>query len=539
MMSVRFPVSVWIVALALAVVTSLPYAIGWLGTPEGMAYSGGPALPTGLQWDYNSRMGMLGQGARHDWDFHLLFTPEPHDGIYLVQGFYVAAGALADVFGLGIPLAFHVLRFAVTIVMVLALWAFAERFFSRTEDRWLCLSLATVASGWSWLLLLVAPGMTQSVSPIEFWLIDAYNLMGAFYAPHFAASVATQIAVLLVLETWIEHGGVRRLGWLTFLLAVESIIQPYSIALLGTLVGLLALYHIYITRRLTWRRALGLALPGGVYAGLVLYQYLSMQADPVWSRFVEQNQTRSPTLVYYILGYAPFLLPIAAGLRAAFPARQDDRWLAPLLWVMIVAVLLYAPVMTQRRYLLGVQTPLAVLATQGWAQGVLPHVKQTRRPLATIAYVSLASIASWLMIVANANAIPSSRYRDALYYTADERAGLAWLRNHTPPDSVVLTVATRDHHGSGGRVVAQTRRRVFVGHFIETADFDRKVELVKRFYDPATSDAWRRDLLAEYNIEVVWYDRYAQELGAWNPVDATYLEPAFTSETVTIFRRKE
>ncbi len=538
-MRMRFPESVWMVSLALAVLTSLPYAIGWLNTPEDMTYSGAPALPDGLQWDYNSRMGTLGQGARHAWDLHLLFTPEPHDGIYLVHGFYVAAGAVGGALGLGIPLAFHALRFAMTIVMTLALWAFSGRFFSRTGDRWLCLSMATVASGWSWLLLVAAPDMTRAVSPIEFWLIDAYNLIGAFFAPHFAASVALQIAGLMVFEDWIERGGAWRLGGLALVLAAVSITQPYSIALLGMLIGLLALYHMCVTRRLDWRRALGLTLPGGVYAGLVLYQYLSMTADPVWSSFIEQNQTRSPAAVYYVLGYTPFLLPIAAGWRSAIPMRRDARWLVPWLWVVIVAALLYAPVMTQRRYLLGVQTPLAVLATQGWVRGVLPRLQQTCRPLASIVYVSLASSATLLMIAANASAIPSTQYRDDLYYTVDERAGFAWLRDHTPPDSVVLTVATRDLHGSSGRVVAQTRRRVFAGHFIETVQFDRKVGMLRRFYDPATSDAWRRSLLAEYNVEYVWYDRYARELGAWNPAAAPYLVSVFASDTVIVFRREE
>ncbi|MBN1201178.1 MAG: hypothetical protein JXJ20_04915 [Anaerolineae bacterium] len=535
-MTRRFPVTVWLFALALACVTSLPYVVGVLSAPEeGVVYSGLPALPGGVQWDFNSHFAKMWQGARGEFAYRLLFTHEDHPGLPLVQGFYVALGGLADLLPFGLPLIYHAARFLLAGTMVLALWAFTCRYFDDNRQRWLCMVFATLVSGWSWLLLLVAPTMTADVSPIEFWLVDAYNLLGAFYFPHFAAAICLQIVVFLTFEVWIERGEWRQIVVLTLALAAESLIQPYVILLTGGLLAILALVHIRVTRRLSWQRALWLAIPLGVHGGLILYQYLAMRADPVWSDFVAQNDTLSPPVIYYVLGYLPFLIPIALGFPVVW-REAGGRWLLPLVWVGLVAVLLYAPFPTQRRYLLGVQTPLAVLAAQGWTGGMLPRISEPRRPLVTIVYLTFGSIASILIIFANTTALANPDQHEQLFYQPDERRAFDWLREQVDPGALVLTVSDRSAIGSGGRLVAMTGQRVYTGHWIETVGFDNKAKQVERFYDPSTPDPWRQAFLDQINARYVWYDDSARAVGAWNPAEADYLVPVFESASVTIYR---
>ncbi len=144
-----FPRSVWLYALLLAFVTSLPYLTGNLSTPTGWAYSGAPAVPIGVQVDYNSHLAKMWQGSRGQWDYHLLFTHEEHRGIFPVQGFYVALGALASVTPFSLPAIYHIARFVLTLFMVLAIWAFASRFFDKPSERWTALLFGTIVGGWS------------------------------------------------------------------------------------------------------------------------------------------------------------------------------------------------------------------------------------------------------------------------------------------------------------------------------------------------------------------------------------------------------
>jgi hypothetical protein len=119
-----------------------------------------------------------------------------------------------------------------------------------------------------------------------------------------------------------------------------------------------------------------------------------------------------------------------------------------------------------------------------------------------------------------------------LFYHDDERRAQQWLEEHYNPEAVVFTASRT----SGGRLVAATGLRVFLGSWFKTVAYDDKVAQAARFYDPATSDDWRRAFLDQTGAQYIWYDDDARDLGAWNPYDAPYLEPVIQSERVTLFR---
>ncbi len=532
----RFPISIWIFALFLAVVTSLPYLVGQLSTPVGWEYSGVAVLPTGTQFDVDSHLAKMWQGSRGEWDYHLLFTHEDHPGLPVVQSFYILLGAIAYITLFSLPLVFHIVRFAMTFGLVLAIWAFASHFFEKPSERWLATLFGTIAVGCSWFLLFISPSMSADVGPIEFWLIDAFNLLGALYMPHFAVAVILQIVIVLSYEDWVREHNNRSFVVLTLALALEAIIQPYAILLMIPLLVLLASYYVFSAKKLTFREALWLVIPFGVHVGLVLYQYFALNSDPVWASFTAQNITLSPPVIYYLLGYLPFLIPIVFGAKHFIAEAHDDRWWMPIFWVVLVALLLYAPFPTQRRYLLGVQTPLAVMAAFGWSRTILPRFKIKRRPLVTIIYFTVASIALIALIAVNTISLSNPEKSLTAFYQPDEVQGFAWLREHATTNDLVLTTFDQNGKGSGGRVVAATGLRVFIGHWIETALFEDKMSQIKQFYDATTTDDWRRDFLNETHALYIWYDESARQLGNWTPMSASYLKPVFTSNSVVIYQ---
>jgi hypothetical protein len=519
---------VWLYALVVALITSLPYGIGAVNTPQGNQYTGAALIPAGISVDYNSHLAKMWQGRRGQFDYHILFTHEDHVGVPLVQGFYVALGMIP----LDLPLVYHAARFALTFGMVIALWRFGSRYFDDSRGRWMFLLFSTLLTGAGWLLLFLAPMQAAEIAPIEFWLIDAYNTVGALFMPHFAAAVICQTGAVLVFEGWLAGGRTKSLVALTFYLAALSILQPYVILLTVPLISLVTIYRL-ANKRTAFSRALWLIIPIGIHAALITYQYFSLNADPIWREFAAQNITQSPPPIYYLLGYLPFFLPIVFGWRSFRASAGDIRLLLPMLWVIIVAVLLYAPIVTQRRFLLGVQTPLAVLAAWGWLY-ITRHWKPPRRSLITSIYVLFGAIPLLLLIATNIGGV--LQQPRAAYMSRDEQLGYAWLGREADPDEVVLTTFEWSGEGSGGRLVSATGFRVYIGHWIETAHFDEKIENIQHFYNPDESDAWRCGLLRNSGISYVWYDGHAREIGSWNPDEAAYLTADFSSETVTIFR---
>ncbi len=533
----RFPLSLWLFALFIAALTSLPYLVGQWRTPDGWQYSGASAVPVGAQIDYNSHLAKMWQGYRGQFTYRLLFTHEPHLDLPVVQSFYLALGWLARLTSLSLPLVYHLARFAFTLTLVLSLWAFARRVFTQPRERWLVILFGTLASGWSWWLLFIDPVMTRTVAPIEFWLADAFNLFGAFQMPHFAAAMTLHIVTLLTFDDWVrtDKTSQRNLLWLTLALAGLAILQPYSLLLFIPLLTLLAAYHLFSSRLLTWRRGLWLGIPFGLHLALVGYQYLALNSDPIWRSFTEQNITASPLVTYYLLGYLPFIIPILLGARRFMLESADDRWWMPLLWVALVAMLLYAPFPTQRRYLLGVQTPLAVMAAYGWSRAVLPRLSRSWRGLATAVYLLLASIGLLAILLVNIAAL-ANPVSNAAFYQPGEMQAFAWLRQNATPDDVVLTTFDAAGQGSGGRLVAALGQHVYLGHWIETADYLRKQADVERFYQPATTDSWRQQFLKETGIAYIWYDESARALGSWQPSAAGYLQPVFESDSISLLK---
>ncbi|MBN8618558.1 MAG: hypothetical protein J0L63_06615 [Anaerolineae bacterium] len=532
----RFPRALWVYALVFALLTSLPYLVGQLSAPAGWQYTGAASIPTGLQFDFASHMAKMWQGSRGQWDYQLLFTHESHPGLPLVQGFYVALGAVARLTPFTLPLVFHIARFLLTIGVVLSIWSLAGRFFQKSSERWLTVIIGTLFSGWSWLLLIISPHLTAQVGPIEFWLIDAFNGLGILYMPHFAAAIILQIVVVIAYDDWVRQGGRKNLSLLTIALALESILQPYVILLLLPLLVLLTAYHIFSAHRLSWQRALWLIIPFAVHALLVLYQFLVLNSDPIWANFTAQNQTHSPDPAYYLFGYLPFVIPIVFGARRFMLEDADDQWWIPVLWIALVAMLIFAPFPTQRRYLLGVQTPLALLAAYGWSRSVISRLPQSARLLGSVLYCTLATVAFLAMIIFNTAKLSQPQQNPELFVQPDEAAGYDWLRQVITPQDLILTTFDEDGTGSGHRLVAALGVRVFLGHWIETADFKQKQALVRQFYTSSTGDEWRQSFLKQTGVTYIWYDESARQQGTWNPQESSYLQPVFTSLRVSIYK---
>jgi len=518
------PRSVWGFALVVMVVTSLPYLIAAVSTPPDARYTGAAAIPTGVAVDYHSHLAKMWHGRRGDLTYQLLFSSEPHAGLPIVQGFYIALGALSP---FDLALTYHIARAALTFLLIIALWCFAARFFEKPGERWLCLVFATLVCGVSYLLLVIDPTQAAQVAPIELWLIDAYNLMGALFMPHFAAGMCLQIAAALAFMD-------RRPVSLTLALAALSIVQPFSIVLTMPLFGLLALRDwfdararmgYYNLRHVTW-----LIVPFSVHTALTLFQFAATQSDAVWRSFTAQNITLSPPPIYYLLGYAPFLIPIALAFMRRKLRLSRVQWWLPVLWVIIVAVLVYAPLPTQRRYLIGVQTPLAALAALSWVQ-LTRTLSLRRRVMVTSAYIGVTALPLALMIIANI----ASR-SNIMFIDHDTNQAFAWLRRETSSDDVILTTFDDTGNGSGGLVVAQTGHRVFIGHWIETADFQHKTALVRQFYDASQPDTWRCEFVRMWNIVYVWYDDHARAQGDYSPALSPLFEDAYTTDAVTVFR---
>ena len=544
----------WAIAVALVVVaiSTLPYAAGILAQTPGVRFVG---AVFDLE-DYNSHLAKMWQGYRGEWRYRLLFTPEEHAGAYL-QTFYVALGHLARLLGWGLPLTYHLARVVASVALLLAAYWFIS-LFAGGEVRRVAFLLVATSSGLGWLAEIVRPTPAGGVSPIDFWLVDAYTFFSLFTFPHFCAAIALLLLLYGVLLRLAEEAGCgmrnaecgmrtryfvspMKLVWVVLISWGLGLIHPYALLLADLVPALYLAWWLVARRWLPVGLLIALGVMGIAQAPLLLYDYRVFTTNPVFQAWSAQNVTLSPPPLYYCLGYGLVAVLAVWGIRAALRASPRAPFL--LVWVTAAFVLAYLPWGLQRRFVEGIQVGLSVLAGYGLVQGLMPALA---RPLGRVGrflrcdprrvswtvqvlLLTLAALSN-LYLVATYTFAAATRH-PTLFRTADEVAAAGWLATHAGWDETVLAA-----YEDGGWIAGAVGQRVVVGHWAETVDLAAKRRQVAAFYAAGTPDADRRAWLERWNVRYVYVGPRERALGAFDPAATDYLEPVFWRGQAAVFR---
>ena len=532
------------VALAVVVVSALPYVAGYLAQTPDLRFAGGVF---DLE-DYRSYLARMWQGYRGEWQFRLLFTPEAHAGAYF-QPFHLALGHLARLTRLGLPLTYQVARVTFGFLMLLAVYRFIARFVAPVGVRRVAFLLAATSSGLGWLVEVVHPTLPGGISPIDFWLIDAYTFFSLLVVPHFSAAIALLLSLYgVLLRLAGEPDGapvtvpsLRDAAVVVLLSWGLGLIHPYTLLLADLVPALYLAWLLVAERRLRARLLVALVLMGLAQVPLLVYDYRVFATSPVFQGWAAQNVTLSPPPLYYLLGYGVVAVLAAWGVRPAL--RSCPRAPFLLLWIVAAFALAYLPWGLQRRFAEGVHVGLCALAGYGLVDGLMPVLarplgrmarllRRSQRRLHWLAralVVVLAAISN-LYLVSGYTLAAATRH-PAFFHTADELAAAGWLAAHSGWDETVLAA-----YETGNWIAGTVGHRVVLGHWAETVDCEAKREGVAAFYGADLTDAQRRGLLGQWGVRYVYFGPRERALGGFESAADPYLEPVFSRGDVTIYR---
>lgn len=290
---------IWVVAISALIVTSamLPYAVGALAQTPEWRFSGSIMD----QVDYHSHLAKMWQGYRGEWLYQLLFTPEPQEGVY-VQTFYVALGHLARIFHLSLPLTHHIARTIFGFLMLLAIYRFIALFIPTTRTRRAAFLLATIASGLGWLTEMLAPTVPGGVSPIDFWLLDAFTYLAVLTFPHFCAAVALLLSVYILLLRRADGPTLWEGARAVLASIVLGIIHPYDLLLADTVPLLYWGVKALRTRRIHWRGIVTVVVMSISQMPFLVYDLWVFRTQPAFAAWAAQHVALSPPLGVYLLG---------------------------------------------------------------------------------------------------------------------------------------------------------------------------------------------------------------------------------------------
>ncbi|MCC7359239.1 MAG: hypothetical protein IT317_07175 [Anaerolineales bacterium] len=507
----------WVFVFALAVMTFtlVPYLAAWSAARDGWQF-GGFLLAVE---DGNAYLARMGRGARGQLLETLSFSTEPQRGTLLLPALHLL-GWLAGPDPRTELIAYHTTRVLSGIGLLAASYTFLAAFVISVTWRRVALVLVALGGGLGWLIVVLVPGGAWLGSlPPDLILPEAFSFLVLFNFIHLALARAL---LLLALLAYLRGRG-RLAGGLLLLAGLN---QPLAIALAGALMGLHATLGWLLRRRFSdwpWPRDLRTAMVAGLIAGpFLLYVTISLRLDPLLRQWMAQNILSSPPPIHYLLAYAVLLLPAWSGLRALWGTAPRLAVLAAA-WIVLALLLAYLPVPPQRRFLEGVQLPLAALAALGLSQLARPW----RRPAAglVLALSLPTTLLVWLGALGAARLVQPPIFRPP-----DELAAFAWLRANAHLGDAGLAA-----YATGNALPAYTPLSAYVGHGPETVFLADKLLRVFVFYAAATPDSDRRALLNEAGIDYVLFGPNERALGDFDPSTADYLAERFTSGRYAVY----
>lgn len=482
--------TVWIVLLILLVVITLPYFLAWRAAGADAVFGGFLFNPL----DGNSYLAKMYEGWAGAWVFTLPYTPEIGRGNVLFL-FYLFLGHAARWLGLPLILVFHLARVASAALLVWALaYFFAEIFPSDPKAARLGLILASFGSGMGWAVF--ALGVFTS----DFWVAEAYPFLSAYATPHFPLGLALLLGLLVGAAKPLTI--VRRL---TLVLGglMLAVVLPFGVVVLAVVLVGRALWDRVHGQPLALEMVFWPMLLGGPF---LLYQYWVTLQDPLLALWNAQNLTPSPGIGDFVLSFSPALFLAGWGVWKLWkqPLSPAQGILIP--WLVLGILLVYLPFPLQRRFLLGFYIPTAALAVVA-LRDVL-----RRRPW-LFGVVLILSLPTSLVVPA-AGVAGVASHSPKVTLTRAEWAGLAWVRENTPRDALILASPE-----SGLLIPAYTGRRVIYGHPFETVNAKERKAGVEDFFAGRLSASGLTALLTREPVGYLWLgarERALQSAGsAW------------------------
>jgi hypothetical protein len=530
-----------LIAVIVVAIAFLPYALGYLLAAPGWEFGG---VVMNFE-DAHGYLAKIRQGANGSLLYQIPFTSEEHDGAF-VGGFFLALGWVCAVTGLPVIWMWHLSRVLFGFLLLLSAYIFIAFFLEDRRQRLGAYLLASLSAGLGWIVLLTGRFSILGFDLLDFKMPEAHVFFTLLTFPHFALGATLLLAIFCfcILLHRTQRWRYAALAGLAGLLL--AVVHPYNLLIVAVTLAIWLLIIMWRERRLPFRELAGPVVVGLMALPVFVYYLRIFASNPAFGAWADQSGSPSPHPLHYLLAYGPLLLLALPAMVEEARERDADSML-PLLWVVVVALLLYAPLKQQRRMVEGVHVPLSLLAAAGLYSYYLPRWERSKtlRKLVTFrqqAY-SPRSFRNFMVFLVLVATVPSNLYIEAslaattaqhpypFFHERAENEAIDWLGEETAPSDTVLA-----SYGTGSYIPSRVDHRVFAGYWAETTRCREKIGMVDHFFQGGTTDAWRAGLLTEYDIAYVFYGPREAQLGGYDPEDSAFLSPVFRNDLMTIYR---
>jgi hypothetical protein len=515
-----------IAAIAILVVGSIPNWMGAAAQTDEIIFRGIYFDTT----DYAANIAMMRAGEMGDWAYQMRFTNEPHPPAFL-RMFHILLGHAGHWLNLDVEVMFQLARWLLGITALYCIYRLCEKIFPEKGHARSAFLLASLGAGLGWLQLMLGAPL-EPISPIDFWLIDAYVYFSLSLFPAFAYTLTLMVAALILYLDYLPSQKWSSI-WAVCALAIAcQITNPIAFSVIDLAFVGATIFHWLQNHKVVKNHVYALAVIASSQVPLLIYSYNVLINDPVWFQYTAQNETLSPPPIFYFWGFAPFWPFAIVGMIHAIRNRTPVSG-ALLGWTLSAFALAYLPVAIQRRFLLGITIPLGILAILGIkilierAAGKVPRV-QKYAGLLLFAYVGMASISSVYLSLGSSLFLKSLPPKN--FFSADLKDALTWLDQHTEPNEFVLSSA------ESGQLIGQyTHLKAYIGHEMETVNYISKNAEVTAFFEGNAEPGWLEGTSAQW----ILFGPLERALAGRDDFPYPEMKIAYRSEEVTIYQLDE
>ncbi len=526
----RYPRELWIFALCVMLLTSIPYLVAFQSQGDEWRFTG---FLFAVE-DGNTYLAKMLRGAAGDWLFRTPYTAQPQQGVFaLIAYLLLGKLTLPPHLHAQMIVLYHLFRIGAGMLAVLATYDFLALYVRGARWRRWGVALATLGGGLGWLLIVLGEGSWLGSLPLDLYSPETFGFLALYGLPHLALARAFFLwgwAAFFEPEAWPLA---RYPGLLTGLLWLAmGMLQPLTVALAGGVSGafvmLLAVRQFGLGRRRggapwgEWRawfvRSFWAVL---ICAPIAIYTFFAFRSDPIMQAYTAQNQILSPHPLHYLAAYGLVIGFAIAGLAKLLRSGSLRGWL-PLAWSLILPILLYIPYPLQRRLAEGYWVVLTTLTM------VYLETAQTRLA-AWSKYVLALTLPTTLILLAGGIQV-ALHPAEPIFRQASEAMAFDFIAKNADSETVVVAA-----YETSNALPSWAPVFVLIGHGPESVGLDELAPRVTSFYKEGTPDEERLALLAEFGVDYVFWGPRERTLGTWKPDRAYYLEFEYLREGYWVF----
>jgi hypothetical protein len=527
---------VWVTIAVVLLLTSLPYAYGYLSSPPDKQFMG-------LMQDIPDHAQYLSwwREFQHALVVSNKLTPEANSPLFFNLLWWLLA-QISRFTGLDYPIVYQAFRWVAGGSLLWALYRLLALLLPDIPRRRTAFLLTTFSAGlgWVWVALKYSLANGNLLFPQDVYIAEGNTFLCILGFPHFAfAATFIVLSFEFIWRGW-TYKRTKSFVIAGILALLLSWMHAYDLIILYGITGVFGVLVWIRDRAFPWRLFWGGVIVVALSCSGAVYAVILTRTDPLWKEILAQFTnagifTPSPFHMGMLFGL-PLLLAILAWIGLAWRKQWQDTHLFVMAWFVGNLVINYIPTVYQIHMLNGWQIPIMILAAMALHDFLIPAVSR-RRP-AMSAQASRWIVAACLLAVLPTNLylwswrfIELSRHTYSYYLARDEIAGLEWLKQNAPPADIVLASET-----IGQYVPAISGNTAFLAHWAQTVNYYDKVAQVINFFDLAGSDAGRAQTVGTYHVAYIFWGPAERLLGAYDPAAVAWLFPAYANPQVTIFQ---